>query len=263
MLVSSRSLVPLFALAAATACAAPAVDWTDDRAIRASGSANVLSADGGIRPDSAQLASMAPPAPHCAGSVRLARSRDKLFAVWWAPRPDSGARLMASRSDDGGVTWRTAAVVDSTDKSASGCGRPSPAIAADSISGYVHVSYGLRAQEGPGLFFSHSMDGGISFHSPVPILYGERLGRTSVAADGDNVAVAFEDPNSAAPRVGLALSRTMGHIFEERILPVSDDHGAASRPLVAVAGNRLAIAWREGADSGAGTILRVRRGTIR
>jgi hypothetical protein len=153
--------------------------------------------------------------------------------------------------------------VDSTDQSVAGCGRPAPAIAADSTTGYVHVTYALLAREGPGLFFSHSMDGGITFHSPVPILYGERLGRTSVAADGNHVAVAFEDPNSAAPRVGLALSRTMGHIFEERILPVSDGHGAASRPLVAVSGNHVAIAWREGADSADGVTLRVRRGTIR
>ena len=41
------------------------------------------------------------------------------------------------------------------------------------------------------------------------------------------VAVAFEDPNSASPRIGLALSRTMGHIFEQRLLPVSDENGIA------------------------------------
>jgi hypothetical protein len=60
------------------------------------------------------------------------------------------------------------------------------------------------------------------------------------------VAVAFEDPNSRTPRIGLALSHTMGHIFEERLLPISDDNEIASRPLVAVRGRRLAVAWLRG-----------------
>jgi hypothetical protein len=105
------------------------------------------------------------------------------------------------------------------------------------------------------------MDGGVTFHSPVPILYGERLGTTSVAADGDLVVVAFEDPNSSTPRIGLALSRTMGHIFEHRILPVSDDNDRAVHPLVAAHGRNVAVAWEQAGS--AGTSLTVRAGTVR
>ena len=100
------------------------------------------------------------------------------------------------------------------------------------------------------------------FHSPVPILYGERLGRTSIAAEGDVVAVAFEDPNGSAARVGLALSRTMGHIFEERVLPASLENGAASHPLVSVQGRRISLAWQERATSDRGVVFRIRTGTI-
>jgi hypothetical protein len=106
------------------------------------------------------------------------------------------------------------------------------------------------------------MDGGATFHAPVPILYGERLGRTSVAAVGDRVVVAFEDPNSRTPRIGLALSRTMGHIFEDRLLPVSDDNGTATHPLVAVQQHRVTVAWQERAAPNGGAILRVRTGTF-
>ena len=120
----------------------------------------------------------------------------------------------------------------------------------------------MLAPEGPGLFFAHSMDEGVTFHTPVAILYGDRLGRTSVAADGDIVVVGFEDPNSATPRIGLALSRTMGHIFEDRLLPVSDDNGAASHPLVAVQGRRLTVAWRQRAGANGQTGVRVRSGNI-
>ena len=143
-----------------------------------------------------------------------------------------------------------------------GCRRSAPSIAADAASGYVHIAYGLVAPEGPGLFFAHSMDGGATFHSPVPIVYGERIGATSVAASGDHVLVAFEDPNSRTPRIGLALSRTMGHIFEDRLLPVSDDNGSATLPMVAVQGQRITAAWQERSTSDGGLVLHVRHGTI-
>src|SRR4029078_7872118 len=108
------------------------------------------------------------------------------------------------------------------------------------------------------------MDGGATFHAAVPIFYGEQLGRSSVAADGDPVVFAFEDPNSRIPRVGLALSRTMGHIFEERILPISDDNGAATHPRAAIRGRRVAVAWdRSAPGDSAATLIAIRAGTLR
>jgi hypothetical protein len=258
-------LLGLIALAC-TGCAAPPVDWEPPRVVATlAGGDATLSAEGTLHADTmvALAAAVAPPSgPICAGSLRLAAGRRTLFAIWWAPRPDSGVRLLAARSGDGGRSWSAPAPVDTTDVGATGCRREPAAIAADTTSGYVHATYALQAAEGPGLFFSHSMDGGATFHAPVPILYGERLGRTSVAADGDVVAVAFEDPNSTTPRIGLALSRTMGHIFEHRILPVSDN-GIATHPLAAVHGRRIAVAWRSGPSDTPPTSLSVRSGTVR
>jgi hypothetical protein len=255
----------MIALACVT-CAAPPVDWTPPRAVALPTASAVLEADGTLRADTmaALAATVTPPSgPVCGGSLRLAAARHTLFAIWWAPRADSGARLLAARSADGGRSWSTPAPVDTTDVGVTGCRREPAAITADSTSGYVHATYALQAAEGPGLFFSHSMDGGVTFHAPVPILYGEQLGRTSVAADGDLVVVAFEDPNSTMPRIGLALSRTMGHIFEHRILPVSDDNGIATHPLAAAHGRRIAVAWQSGPPGVTATTLSVRSGTVR
>jgi hypothetical protein len=268
VILRARAALLLAAVAAlASSCAPPPVDWSEERTIGAAGPMVTISAEGAILPDTmAQLAARitAPPGPVCPGSLALARAGHRLFATWWAARPDSGARLLASHTDDDGASWTPPAQVDTTDQSASGCRRSPPAIAADGASGYVHVAYALQAREGPGLFFAHSMDAGATFHEPVPIFYGERLGRASVAADGDVVAVAFEDPNSASPRIGLALSRTMGHIFEERILPVSNDNGIAERPLTAVRGRRIAVAWERRATSdSARAVLAVRAGVLR
>jgi hypothetical protein len=182
----------------------------------------------------------------CPGSLRVARAGPRdVYAVWWHPRPDSSATLFAARSSDGGQSWREIAPVDTADRGGHGCRRPAPSVAADASTGYVHVAYSLVAPDAPGIFFAHSMPGQFTFHAPVPVIYGERPGRTSVAASGDIVAVAYEDPNGAEPRVGLALSRTLGHTFEHRVR-VSTGVGAAVEPRVALAGWTVAVAWRQG-----------------
>ena len=247
-------------------CADGPVAWSTAR-VDSTQVAVVVTPEGTLLPDS--LATLAahlpsPDAAACPGSLALARAGRWLYAAWWRARPDSGAVLLAARTADDGRHWSAPAPVDTTDVGVAGCRRAPPALAADSASGYVHVAFALTGREGPGLFFAHSMDGGATFHAPVPIFYGDRLGRASVAADGDHVVVAFEDPNSRTPRVGLALSRTMGHIFEERILPVSDDNGAATRPLAALRGRRLSVAWerRPPSDSTA-ALVAIRSGTLR
>jgi hypothetical protein len=268
LLRSRQSVLPTaLLLALAGGCSSAPVEWGARRSMPlGADSSIVLDADGVVHPDTmlALAATVAPPPGNvCPGSLRLSASGSILFAAWWAPRADSSAALLVAQSIDRGRHWSAGAKVDTTDRGVNGCQRVAPAIAADSASGYVHVTYAMLAPEGPGLFFSHSMDDGVTFHTPVPILYGDHLGHTSVAADGDVVIVGFEDPNSRTSRVGLAISRTMGHIFEERILPLSDDAGSASLPLTAVRGRRIAVAWEQRAVPGSPAALEVRAGTLR
>jgi hypothetical protein len=243
-----------------TACADSPVAWDETRPGRTS-IGDAVAPDGTLGPDSMAMLAARIPSPDasvCPGSLVLSGAGRRLYAAWWRVRADSGALLRASHTDDEGRTWSPPAAVDTTDQSVSGCRRTPPAIAD------VHVVFALLGREGPGLFYAHSMDGGATFHSAVPIFYGDRLGRSSVAADGDMVAVAFEDPNSRTPRIGLALSHTMGHIFEERLLPISDDNEIASRPLVAVRGRRLAVAWLRGDPTDeTPDVPAVRTGTLR
>ncbi|MEO8623880.1 MAG: hypothetical protein ABI625_22560 [bacterium] len=261
---AARSTLVLVVVAQLVGCTAAPVEWTGERSEHVSSPIVTISTSGALVDDSlARMASrLTPPSVLCAGSLRLARSGGRLFAVWWSPRADSTATLASSHSSDGGATWSGMVPVDTTDHGVTGCNRAPAAIAADSASGYVHVAYAMIAAEGPGLFFAHSMDGGTTFHAPVAIVYGERLGHTSVAASGDRVVVAFEDPNSRTPRIGLALSRTMGHIFEDRVLPLSSDNGAATLPLVAVVERRITVAWQEREAAGGGATFRIRTGTF-
>ena len=192
----------------------------------------------------------------CQGSARVALSGSsgtERYVAWWSPRADSSAELLAARSVDGGRSWSAPEPVDTADHTPVGCKRPAPAIAADSVSGYVHVAYGMRDAQGAGVFFSHSMERGRMFHAPVTVVYGERLSSVAIAVRGDTVAVAYVDPSADHPPLGLALSYTMGHSFEERlIVPSTKD---VSEPAVALAAGRVAVAFVHRTPGGATSVV--------
>jgi len=170
-----------------------------------------------------------------------------MFAAWWSGRADSSASLLVARSGDGGRSWTSPVVADSTDRSVRGCGRPAPALDADSTTGYVHIAYFAEPVSGKGVFFAHSMDAGRTFHTPVPIVFGNNAGAVAVAAEGDRVAVAYEDPNSVQPSIGIAVSHTMGHIFRAGEA-VSSPSEHAKQPAVELRGNRIRVWWSDYSD---------------
>jgi len=196
------------------------------------------------RPRVEPMGRIAPAAGGCPVSVRAVKAGSSFFASWWRVRPDSSAELMVARSHDAGEGWDQLVVADSTDHGVRGCGRPAPAIAVDSSNGYVNVAYFMEPQAGAGIFFSHSMDGGRTFHAAVPIVFGDNASSVGIATSGDRVAVAYEDPNSTEATVGVALSRTMGHIFEYRS-GISSDNERARQPVVDIRGDTVGVWWSD------------------
>lgn len=258
--------VALLMLAAA-ACVPVPVEW-DGEATRTQGALAdslrlELAPDGSLTWHTAWTPAAWPSEPaQCIATRRATPALDgEAFASWFSVRPDSSVLLRVARSDDGGTTWRPAVTADSMDVGRAGCARAAPYISADSLNAYVHIVYHLDAREGAGIFFTHSMERGTYFHQPVPIVYGDRPSAGSVASRGDTVIVAYEDPNSRSPRVGLALSLSQGHIFEHR-LPASDETGEAHTPRVAVRGTRLAVAWTASQRGGGVPRTALRYGTL-
>ena len=80
------------------------------------------------------------------------------------------------------------------------------------------------------------------FHSPVPVVYGGPPVRASVAAHGDSVVVVFEDPNATSPTLGIVLSHTTGHIFDQRG-QVTAEEIRANQPWVSLEGNHVNVWW--------------------
>lgn len=203
----------------------------------------------------------------CARSLRLvtAFGRDSTqahgqVAVWWTRASGGRVHLVAAWKDSVpghpiSPTWRGPILVDTldqgpgdaqaADRGAYGCARPAPSVAMDSINGYVHVAYALTGPEGPGVFYAHQMTPHAAFDPPVAVLYGARLGAARVASDGDLVAVAYEDPNSRTRgRIGVAVSRTAGHLFETRQM-VSMGSTESRDPYLVARGRAIVIGWSE------------------
>lgn len=254
--------IPLLALLS-LACRESPVRWRDPAPLAAAAAEARLALNAAGAPALVAQADSVPVVPTesmCPGSLRTAEIRRgaarATVAVWWAPGAEGRAALHAAESPDGGRSWPLRAPVDTTERAGPGCARPAPAIATDDATGYVHVAYPLWAPEGAGVFFAHTMPGHFMFHQPVPVTYGERPWRVAVAASGDWVAVAFEDPNARRPRVGLSLSRSQGHSFEHAAVGGVEE-GDASRPRVALRGRTLAVAWTRGADPTAPQFVRM------
>ncbi|HEY8165817.1 MAG TPA: hypothetical protein VIF83_09730 [Gemmatimonadaceae bacterium] len=217
-------------LIAVSACAENAIHWSDPRY------------DGPQQPSFGIGRIAWLPSDACEASVRIARAGATTFATWWELHSDGSARLIVSRMDS---TMREpqAVAADTADHSRRECGRPAPAIAV-SPSGYVHLAYFAEPVEGSGVFYAHSMDGGLTFHTPVAIVFGDKPSAVSVAAAGDTVVVAYEDPNSERPSIGLALSQTIGHIFSMNSI-ASPDAARATLPVVRIGGRMIRLWWSE------------------
>ncbi|MEP6492492.1 MAG: hypothetical protein ABJF01_07435 [bacterium] len=252
-------VLPLIAL---TACESPSVEWTDPVALGQAGAATRLIVDTGgnahFAAEAASPAALPTAAGLCVSSVRTAVGSAHVYAVWWSVRPDSSARLEAASSPDFGKTWGTATAVDTSDVSSNGCRRPPPAVAV--VGDDLHLAYSMVAPEGTGVFFAHFMSS--MLHSPVAVIYGERLVSTAIAADAERVAVAYEEPNGTRRQVDVAISSSQGHIFEWHAT-ASRDIDMASQPAVALAGHHLAVAWTTQRTADSTSTHVVRSGQIR
>jgi hypothetical protein len=167
------------------------------------------------------------------------------YVVWWSIRSDSSAVLKHAIKNRG--QWSDPVSIDTTDRSHRGCDRPPPAFTMDKAR-QMYVAYFLEPPGGSGIFFSHKMDS-TGFHDPVSIAYGKRASAAAVAAHGDDIAVAYEEPNSERGQIFVALSRSMGHIFEHRV-PVSSPSEIASNPSVTFRGTKLVVSWLEMIQTG-------------
>jgi hypothetical protein len=262
----ARTLLLLAVLAgSATACAPSPVIWEEPQGVAAdvvSPEARlILTSTGDV--DFSPVREIPPiePANACPGSVRAAwYGTRESYAAWWEPRPDRSVILQVARHTGApDAEWMEPVAADARDVGTLGCNRPPPSIVADSLGGYIHLAYFIDADIGSGVWFTHSMERGALFHQPMPVMYGERPSRADIDVVADTVVVAYEDPNSVRPSVGLGISRTAGHTFQHRV-PVSPSGVSATDPRVVLDGRRVIVTWTQ---HQAGSELRGSSRTVR
>jgi len=192
----------------------------------------------------------------CPGSLRSVKGTAHVYAAWWGMRKDSAATLFVSSAVPPGE-WTKPLAVDTTDVGTAGCNRPPPSVTA--VGDDVFVAYSLHAPEGRGVFFAHTMGGMV--HEPVPVVYGERVVPTAIAAQDQRVVVAYEEPNGSRRRIDVAISENQGHSFGWHVA-ASRDVDIGRKPDIALAGDELAVSWMAtngggtGADSAATRVVR-------
>ncbi len=225
-------------------CDQPPIEWRDPAAISAPPPASHLVVDSAghaeFVPDSIRAVALPSDPRLCAASVQTVLATSHAYAIWWSVRPDSSAILYSAASSDSGRTWGKPAAVDTTDVSSRGCNRPPPSLT--SVGDDMYSAYSMIAPEGTGVFFAHTMQS--MLHSPVAVIYGDRLVAAAIAAEGDRVVVAYEEPNGRREQIDLALSTTQGHIFE-RHTTATRAVDVATSPAVAMAGQQIAVSWVE------------------
>ena len=223
-------------------CEAPPIAWSEplEIAVPSGGSRLIVDATGhpGFAPDSIRAVTAPPVLGLCRSTLKTAAGTAHLFATWWSIRPDSSAILYSAASADSGKTWGNPTAVDTADVSSRGCNRPPPSMT--TVGDDLHVAYSMTASEGTGVFFAHFM--GSMLHSPVAVIYGERLVPTAIAAEGDRIAVAYEEPNGKRQQIDVAVSETQGHIFETHAV-ATRSVDVATTPAIALNGKVIAVGW--------------------
>lgn len=239
-----RSCLAVFLLVLLAGCDQSPIEWREPAAVAEPPAPSHLVVDGAGRaqfaPDSIRATTTPTGTGLCPASVRTVPATAHVYAVWWAVRPDSSAVLNSASSQDSGKTWGKAAAVDTSDVSTRGCSRPPPSLTA--VGDDMYVAYSMIAPEGTGVFFAHTM--GSMLHSPVAVIYGDRLVASAIAAEGERVVVAYEEPNGRREQIDLALSSTQGHIFEAHTT-ATRDVDVATQPMVALSGQSVAVSWTE------------------
>jgi hypothetical protein len=259
---TARILTAAALAAALVACDQAPIEWKDPIEMGARDTLGRLSLDSAGHPKLVPTSDAPAAVPAgdagvvCPASVRGTKGTVHAYAAWWAMRRDSGATLFVASGSGAPTAWAKPLAVDTTDVSSAGCDRPPPSLT--TVGDDVFVAYSLHAPEGRGVFFAHTMGGMV--HEPVPVVYGERVVATAIAADGDRVVVAYEEPNGTRRRIDVAISETQGHSFDWHV-PASRDVDFGRTPDIALAGPELAVSWMAvgRADSSVSRVVRLGR----
>ncbi len=203
------------------------------------------SSDGGRTWETNQRVSTDEACPCC--RTALASGGDgAMFLAWRTVLPGNIRDIVVASSTDGGATWSPEVRVHADNWVFEACPHAGPSMQVDAA-GTVHIAWWTGKQGSAGVYYARSEDRGGSWSPPVAIATAAVSRPAHVQLSlGDNgmVAVAWDDGTVATPQVLLRVSRDGGRSFAPT-QEVSSRGRAAGFPVLAVAGDRITLAWSE------------------
>ena len=198
--------------------------------------------------------------PCCRTAVAAGRG-DTVYAAWRQVGAGNVREVVVARSADGGRRWAPAVRAQRDGWVIAGCPHAGPSLAVDGA-GRVHVAWWSGKEGAAGAFYARSGDGGQAFDAPVPLGVAafSRPAHVQLALAGDGRVVAvWDDGTVKVPRVLVRVSRDAGVSFAPAAVASATssatsgatsgaagggvDGAAATFPVLAAAGDRVALAW--------------------
>ncbi|MGH7554666.1 MAG: sialidase family protein, partial [Longimicrobiales bacterium] len=172
----------------------------------------------------------------------LATASDGTLYVAWRDVGDGNIRdVVVARSSDGGATWSSPTFVHRDAWRIEGCPHAGPALAVDAKD-RLHVGWYTGAEGRVGIYYSLSQDGGRTFGEPAPVMVGDwvPISQVRLAAEGDEVMIAWDDRRNDDPSIRTARSRG-GLVIKDEV-----DTGLGTSPALSARARLHAIAWLRG-----------------
>ena len=173
----------------------------------------------------------------------IAVSGQDIHVVWEDER-DQDIEVYHKRSTDGGATWEPDVHI-STMSGPQGI----PSVAA--VAGCVHVVWVDFSLLGNSeIWFCRSVDGGVTWESPVQISYAAGFSSgPSIAAHGSNVHIAWDDWRLGWWNSEIFYRRSTNDGVNWSVEnQLTNDTTFSNTPSIAVSGNNIHVAWEDMRD---------------
>jgi len=134
-----------------------------------------------------------------------------LYLAWrdQAPQDDGGdpvRNMVISRSQDSGQNWTSPTLIHDDGWRFAQCPESGPVIAADG-DGTIHAAWFTGKEDGPGVYYAASTDGGATFSDPQTLATDDYFPHANVRgflADDGIFWVTWDDPRTEAGAIALA-----------------------------------------------------------
>lgn len=182
--------------------------------------------------------------PHAGGafSPRIALDSTEALNVVWGDAKEPGLKVVYLRSIDQGETFTNPLVISGESTIAF-----DPEIAVDSGDG-INVVWQDEASGVSAIMFARSTDGGATFSAPKRVSTGEgRAVEAHIVADSkDRLNVVWVDESSGTAQAYYSRSTDKGETFSEPINVSQAPRANIHKPVAAVFGDTVYVAYQNG-----------------